>query len=222
MIPSLVPRTFGYGSGVLDPSGKTFIINIPKNASSYVLDWATHHGWCACLAKDTANVLEVIVLLRDPVERWISGIAQYIHTYILSVQGPNGPLFSHDAVTEHDYVMSAQGFSQQYTDLTERIIFDNAARFDDHVWPQKEIVQDILPLVARKYFRVDKHLDAKLVKYLQWHSVPNLDENRGSSNPSMKYLQDFFRKRLEIRPELQSRLQRHYQDDYELISQVLA
>lgn len=220
MIPALVPRAFGHGSGVLDPSGKIFIINIPKNASSYVLDWAQHHGWRAGLAQDTGHVQQVIVLLRDPIERWISGIAQYINTYILSVQGPNGPVFSHEAVTEHDYVMSAGTFCEQYTDATERVIFDNAARFDDHVWPQNEIVQNILCNVDRKYFWVDQQLDDKLAQYLAWQPMPNLDRNSGDSNPSTRALQEFFRKRLQIRPELRSRLQRHYQGDYALISTV--
>jgi hypothetical protein len=221
MIPALALRGFGHGSGVLDPSGKIFIVNIPKNASSYVLSWAQHHGWRAGLIEHAQQVQEVIVLLRDPIQRWISGMAQYINTYILSVQGPNGPVLPHEPITVHDYVMSSSAFAEQYTDLVERVIFDNAARFDDHVWPQNEIIQDILPTAPHKYFLVDQDLDRNLATYLGWRAAPDLDRNAGGSNPNIKYLQEFFRQRLFQRPELIDRLRRHYHADYELISRVL-
>lgn len=222
MISSLVHRGFGHGSGMLSPDGQVFIINIPKNASSFVHDWAIYHGWRAVMCQNLQGVAEMIVLLRDPIERWVSGIAQYINTYILGVQGPNGPVFPDEPVTVHDYVMDANRFIEQYTDATERLIVDNAARFDDHVWPQSEIVQDILPGSRRRYFRVDHTLDQALADGLGWQPVQHLmDHNSGSSNQNTRQLQEFFRQRLQIRPELLIRLRRHYQQDYRLIDQVL-
>ena len=221
MIPALALRGFGHGSGVVSPDGCVFIVNIPKNASSYVFDWAGRHGWRAAQAQDLGNVREMFVLLRDPIERWISGMAQYVNTYILSVHGPNGPVFSDEFITEHDYVMDAQQFINQYTDVTERLVIDNAARFDDHVWPQTEIIHDVLPGISRRYLRVDHDLDAKLGPLLGWQPWAGLDRNSGKDNTNMKSLQDFFRHRLAVRPELMTRVQRHYEKDIELISQVL-
>jgi len=221
MIPALALRGFGHGSGVVSPDGHVFIINIPKNASSYIFDWAGRQGWHAAVAQDLPDVQEMFVLLRDPIQRWISGMAQYINTYILSVHGPNGPIFSDQFITQHDYVMDAQRFIDQYTDVTERLVIDNAARFDDHVWPQAEIIQDVLPDTKRRYLRVDQALDAQISSLLGWQPLQGLDRNSGKRNANMNLLQDFFQQRLSSRPELVMRLQRHYQQDIDLIARVL-
>jgi len=57
-------------------------INIPKNASSFCHTVFTNNGWTMCHADDLvdgillAHTIKKIVVLRDPVERWISGFAQ--------------------------------------------------------------------------------------------------------------------------------------------------
>ena len=55
MIPQLVDRGFGYGSGTLSPNLSQFIVNIPKNASSYMLDWARRHQWMTTVADDHSD-----------------------------------------------------------------------------------------------------------------------------------------------------------------------
>ncbi len=222
MIPALALRGFGHGSGVLSPDHSQFIVNIPKNASSFVLDWAGRHGWHAAMAQHTTAVQEMIVLLRDPIERWVSGIAQYVNTYILSVQGPNGPVLPHEDTTELDYYMDAMRFIGQYTDVTERLIIHNAARVDDHVWPQTEIIEHLLPGVPRRYFRVDHELERNLSQYLGWRPMPGLDRNAGHTQPEIELLQNFFRRRLEMRPELIPRIEKQYQQDIELMQKVLS
>lgn len=219
MIPALVRRGFGYGSGVIDPRHERFLLNMPKNASSYMLDWSTRHGWRTALLSDHANVGEMIVILRDPIQRWISGVAQYVRSFILSVHGPNGPVFPGQAITRHDYVMTAHQFREQYTDLTERLFFDVIDRFDDHVWPQVELIPDT---VARKtWFYMDQDLNNRIGTYLGFDAIEGLDRNTGSKDRDTADIQDFFRERLRVRPELVSRLRRHYERDYELIDRVL-
>ena len=220
MIPALISRGFGHGSGVINPGHDQFIVNIPKNASSYMLDWASRHGWRAAQSADYHRINEMIVILRDPVDRWISGISQYICTYIQSVHGPNGPVFDGMAVTDRDYFLSADLFVDQYTDLVERLFIDVASRFDDHVWPQSELINDVLPGTPRTYFFLDQNLNKNIAIYLGFQDQDDLDRNQGSSNPEQKKIQEFFRNRLQIRPELKQRLMRHYQDDYDLIASV--
>jgi hypothetical protein len=196
------------------------MINVPKNASSYMLDWAGKHGWKSALADHFPSIDEMLVILRDPVERWVSGISQYICTYIQSVYGPNGPVFPGMTVTEHDYFLTADGFIDQYTDLTERLFIDSASRFDDHVWPQTEIINGVLAGVTRTYFYLDQDLNRNIADYLGFTEMPGLDFNKGDDNPEQKKIQAFFQDRLKKRPELKERLINHYHLDYSLIKSV--
>lgn len=219
MIPALVYRGFGHGSGIVDPTGEIFIINIPKNASSYILDWSSHHGWRTTVSYNTNQVKQMIVVLRDPLSRWLSGISQYLCTYILSVHGPNGPVFPGEPITSHDISMTATQFIDQYNPVAERLIMDVVSRFDDHVWPQHELIDGVLPDVPKKYFLVDE-IDQEFPKYLNWRLVENLDRNTGQNNHDMKILQAFFRDRLSLRPELVDRIKKHYRQDYELLTRI--
>lgn len=181
----LVERGFGYGTGQLNADCSQFLVSIPKNASSSLVDLLGAHGWSTAVVGDNcnwSNVKEVIVVLRDPVERWISGIVQYIHTYILYVHGPNTTKLAHETPTEFDYNMSADQFINQYNQVSERLLFDVINRFDDHVWPQNEFFKDLLPSVARKYFYLDQNFNSKISQYLKLdlNSIPhynNSDDN---------------------------------------------
>jgi len=221
MIPQLVDRGFGYGSGTLSPELSQFIVNIPKNASSYMLDWARRHQWITTVADDHSDTItEMIVILRDPLDRWVSGIVQYLNTYILSVQGPNGPVFTDEPYSPHNWPMDAVQWIDAYNQTTERLIFDVVNRFDDHVWPQHEFVENLLPAVKRKYFLLDHNFDAAIVDYLGFAPYPDLDSNSAGNNANMRLLQKFFVDRLQQRPDLAQRVIKAYAKDYELIART--
>jgi hypothetical protein len=221
MIPQLVDRGFGYGSGTLSPKLSQFIVNIPKNASSYMLDWARRHQWITTVADDHSDTItEMIVILRDPLDRWVSGIVQYLNTYILSVQGPNGPVFPDEPYSPHNWPMDAVQWIDGYNQTTERLIFDVVNRFDDHVWPQHEFVENLLPAVKRKYFLLDRNFDATIADYLGFAPYSDLDSNSASSNANMRLLQKFFVDRLQQRPDLAQRVIKAYAKDYELIART--
>lgn len=220
MIEELARRGYGYGSGMLSPDCSKFIVNIPKNASSYLVDWAGKEGWTSAVVGDLCGwhlVNEMIVVLRDPVDRWVSGIAQYLNTYILSVKGPNGPIYKNEDMTVHDYGMTADHWIKNYNQNSERLIFDVISRFDDHTWPQHEFFENLLPLVNRKYFYLDEHLDTHIIGQLGFKKRNDLDRNRGTDHIRIKQLQEFFQHRLNIRPELQERIKLHYHKDYEYL-----
>ena len=67
---------------MVSPDLKHAWINIPKNASSFVQKVLDDNGWTMCHTDDlvdgilTAHTIKKIVVLRDPIERWISGFAQ--------------------------------------------------------------------------------------------------------------------------------------------------
>ena len=169
---------------------------------------------------DWHKVKELIVVLRDPLERWISGIAQYLNTYILSVQGPNGPIFPGEAVTQFDSAFDANQFVNDYNPVVERLIFDQINRFDDHVWPQHEFFNNLLPDVPRKYFWLDRDFDHNISHYLNFARLNSLDKNDSRHNKNLHTLQQFFQQRLVVRPELAERVKKSYATDYQLIKQV--
>ena len=216
----LADRGYGYGSGILSPTHDRFVVNIPKNASSYLLDWGNHHGWTAAEINniDYSHTLqEVIVVLRDPMQRWISGIAQYLTGYVLNVSdaydwstGP-GP---------DDQQISADTFIEEYNQVVERLLFDNLNRFDDHVWPQCDFFQDLLVHIPKKFFYIDQNFDSNVSNYLGFLPIAGLDRNQGNANPDIRKIQQFIRGRLNTRPELQERVHRAYAQDYKIIKQV--
>lgn len=221
MNPALVGRGYGANSGMLSPNRTQFIANIPKNASSYILNWTRAHNWITATLDDNwPEVEEIIVVLRDPLNRWVSGMSQYLKSYILCPVGPNGPVFPGMTQGAEDYAMNADDFITAYNQTTERLIFDNVYRFDDHVWPQTDFVQHLRPHLPRSYFMIDKEFDAKFSSYLNLTAIDNLDRNDGSDNIDTKKLNDFLRHRLNTRPELVDRIKRAYSADYEFIKNV--
>ncbi len=220
MIEHLADRGYRYGSGLVSLDQARFIVNIPKNASSYLLDWGNHHGWTAAEINNTDYPLrlqELIVILRDPMQRWISGISQYLTGYVLNVFGvydwSTGP-------GPDDQSISADTFTEEYNQVVERLLFDNLSRFDDHVWPQCDFFQDLVPHVSRKFFYLDQNFESNISDHLGFAPMSGLDRNHGDTNPDTGKIQHFIRARLNTRPELQQRVHRAYAQDYKIIKQV--
>ena len=217
MIAQLAARGYGYGSGILSPDHDRFLLNIPKNASSYMLDWANRHGWTSTVIVQNNNIKEMIVCVRDPVQRWISGVGQYLTSYVLNVTGAysweTGP-------GPDDQQISGDDFIADYNQVVERLLFDNLSRLDDHVWPQIEFFENLLLTVPRKFFYIDQDFDQHIGEYLGFSPVSDLDRNRADSNPDTHKIQTFIRHRLNTRPELEQRVRKAYARDYELIKQV--
>lgn len=219
----LFDRGYTHGFGYVSPDRTQFLAAIPKNSSSFMKDALKQHGWTFGNALDSATqqqTQEVIVVLRDPVDRWISGFVQYIQTYILYPHGPNTPHLAHEVPTKFDYSMTVEQFKEQYNQLSERLIFDVINRFDDHVWPQTEVIEDLLPGIPRKYFVMGPDFDTKISQYLGLDLSNVTDRNSAKDNPVAQGLQDFFRERFELRPELRVRVANIYKDDYQLIEKA--
>jgi len=220
MINYLASRGYGYGTGFLSPKRTQFIVSIPKNASSYMLNWSNHHGWTSAVVDTTSRwgkVQEMIVILRDPVNRWVSGMGQYLTSYVLNVTGAysweTGP-------GPDDQQISSDNFIANYNHVVERLLFSNLHLFDDHVWPQIEFFENLLPWVPRKYFYMNQTFESDIGKYLNFNHIDGLDRNSGDTNPNTKKVQQFIKGRLNTRPELMQRVINAYEQDYKLIKEV--
>lgn len=215
----LADKGFTYGSGLISPDHTKFIVNIPKNASSYLQNWSHRNGWSVASAMDfSQSIKELVVILRDPEERWISGFAQYASGNILHAKR----FYSTDTGPGKDFqYMSAQEFIENYNPLTERLIFDNLELFDDHVWPQQCFFKDLLPTVSRKYFYIDNEFDQCIQQYLNFlNPEPDLDRNDSNNDPDKKLIKQFINNRLSQITELRATIKTAYAQDYQLIEQI--
>ncbi len=200
-------RDFGYGSGFISPDATQFYINIPKSASSFITSWMFLSGWTSttvgrCVI-DWNNVNEIIIVMRDPLDRWISGISQYIKGNILESDDPEG--FGE--------------FKIKYTDLTEKIIKDNLDIFDDHVWPQHCFFENILPDAKRKYMYIGNNFEQYLKQELNlvYPIPPDVDFNKSEDDQQQKELKQFFTERVQKDNNLRNAIQNTYKRDYEII-----
>jgi hypothetical protein len=177
------------------------------------LDWTTRNGWAAGQAQNQ-KFNQLIVVFRDPVERWISGVGQYLTSYVLNVTGAysweTGP-------GPNDQQISADQFISEYTTVVERLLFDQLSILDDHVWPQTDFFVNLKPEVPRIYIYLDQNFEKKIGNFLKISHINGLDCNKGSDNSETKKIIDFIKQRLNTRPELVDRIKSAYANDYAFI-----
>lgn len=203
-------RNFGYGSGALSPDNRSFYINIPKNASSFMNSCLAYHGWTTSTVNhwgtDWNKVENLVVVLRDPVDRWLSGISQYVKTYILS--------------TRLEEYLDFREFEKNYNLLSERLFFDQLHLFDDHVWPQYCFFDKILPNAPRTYFYVNKNLEDNIYRFFDFDTSENADLNYNNSadDRELGLLKTFFSNKVSNNEKLLRKIKESYETDYKIIN----
>ena len=203
------------GSGLIDAAHNRYIVNIPKNASSFILDWTGRNSWNTTKHPETFDLKEMIVVMRDPVERWISGFTQYASSWLI-----NASRFfdTCDGPGQDFQRMNGSDFVQAYNWLVERLIFDNAENFDDHTWPQTYFFQDIIPTIPRRFFYMHQGWVTEFQKYLDLTDpMPDLDRNDSDINVDQHAIKDFLRQRIRAVPELHTIIREAYEQDYDII-----
>lgn len=199
MLEHLVSRGYHPGGGLISPEG-VFYLNIPKNASTYTTNLLLDNGWdYRTLGKDSGAITKYIALVRDPVDRWISGFATYVTGYVLG------------------YGYGSDYFVEDYNTLTERVIFDTLV-FDDHTTEQVKFIEQV-DLSNTTFFKLNKTYVQDIARYLQidLHTNPALADNNSENNYDVKQISQFMRTRVEQDPALKEKIIRKYQCDYDLI-----
>ena len=79
------------GQALVSPCKKILVPTIPKNSSSWLKVWLRdENGWTLETgAHKKYTDTDVLVALRDPVERWLSGAAEYLSLYFDSTEVQN-------------------------------------------------------------------------------------------------------------------------------------
>jgi len=208
-----------YGGGWLSPDGKHFYIGIPKNASSFLGAWLTENGWQIMNFKgldvrntntDAPILEDIVVVLRDPIERFVSGFSQYVMSMI--VQPPwsrTMPVFD---ITDF----------RKFWPMVERIMVDVGPFFDDHTWPQYYFHEDILPHLPRKYFWLNpRHIQRLFMIEFGLNepseAVINNANRAVDQNPIILELQNLVKTSLE-NPDCMSKIRKEFAYDYQIIN----
>jgi hypothetical protein len=186
-----------FGECMSHPDTNLMYVHIPKNASSWtkpnLKDWGWEFYNYRC---DSLYSKHAIIVLRDPVERWLSGIAEYMCLY-------------HSAAdTAH--------FSKSLFDL----IFDRIA-FDDHTEKQCLFI-DGLDFDNCTFFWCDKNYRQHFSKFLNNHGMNNRYFNYDyqhvtEHNAERQKFKTVFQKALEQNSKYLNNLKKYFVQDYQLI-----
>jgi len=197
----LVKRGHTLGSGMIVPDRKYFYLKIPKNASTFTNNVLADNQWEFWNIED-GMFTEAILILRDPVERWISGITTYINLWILY----------------NDY--NSDQFINDYNKLVERFIFDTVI-FDDHTMPQTFFINNIPENIIKHYVWANRNTLVDSISNISGHRLAvkeNTFDNRKELTPGNNQIAEFIKSKLT--PGLLSKIQETYKEDYNLIDSV--
>jgi len=146
------------------PDQPIVYLNTPKCASSFMKTQLLNLGWQLrflqlgkWVAQDPTEMLpldeveKIIVVMRDPYDRWLSGMAEYFGEYF------------DDSESVFEYLDNP---------LTKHLISQQVA-FDDHTESQLFFLQNV-PLHKCIFFRQEEGLNYKISEYLREHlNIPN-------------------------------------------------
>lgn len=197
-----------YGQCYVDRSLDLMYVNIPKNASTFTK--VNNFGWTVDNYYQCEPTSTVLVVLRDPIERWLSGIAEYFNRYQPTLTD----------VTELLESYPASSTTKLYLDL----IF-NQISFDDHTEKQIRFIND-LEISKCVFFKCDVNFPRFYSDY--YKNTYNLDNtfnlgtwhNVTSSYPRKQRIKEIFKKIVQRNPQYRNQLVYHFRQDYELIKEV--
>lgn len=218
-------KWYGYtpGGGLLSPDGKYFLLQIPKNASTFLGNCLTANGW-TFKNLERINLKDVVQLavLRDPVDRWLSGFATYAALY----------LFEWGYGSDH--------FIDEYNPLVEKMVFTTLV-FDDHTAHQTMFLEQFDSSNEIVYFDCKREtLVDSLSKYTGFDIkvTDSIIDNSREDNYDTRNMYDFFKNKLDVKSKylkpmneverffnlkdisLRDRIYRIYQSDFKLIETV--
>ena len=176
---------------LVNPAGTHKIILIPKNASTWFKHNLAPQGWQSRDYRHCSG--RCLVVLRDPVDRWFSGVVQFCARKFPQVQ--------HHTITE-EFVQVI--FSQIELDehTQSQFVFFRDADLDntDFVWMEQNFVDGVKAWSGVTFAQPDP---VYTTAQDHWRQL----------------LRDKLIKIYHSRDDLQQRLQLYFQPEYEMIEQ---
>jgi len=172
-----------------DLNNKTYI-HIPKNASSFIKGVLIGSGGFWHHSQTLINSNENLIILRDPIDRWCSGITQYLHNNNLELSIDE--VF--DKITFDDHT-DLQTYFLQGVDLNHATFMsvDNNLKANLANW------------VYNNGYRTNVDIAIQ-------YNASN-EDNRVTTK-------DYYTNLLKQRPDLMLKLKKYFDADYELINRV--
>jgi len=175
-------------------------INIPKNASSWtkpnLKDWAwelyNYHT-------DNLYHKHALIVLRDPVERWLSGIAEYMYLYHRNT----------------DSVHLSKGFFD--------LVFDRVA-FDDHTDRQILFLQKV-DLDNCTFFECNDKFKTNFSDFLNNKGMSNSysryeDQHVTKNSPERLKFYNIFKQQLDTNSKYKQQVEWYFEKDHSLFNSV--
>lgn len=183
-----------FGECMSKPDRDLMYINIPKNASSWTKPNLRDWGW-EFYNYHTDNLNKhALVVLRDPVERWLSGIAEYMTLYHVNA----------DPTAWFD------------------LIFDRIA-FDDHTESQVLFLQNI-NLDNCTFFLCNENFKSNFSDFLNKNNMPNSydryeNQHVSANSPERSRFKNIFAQALQ-NSKYKQQVEWYFEKDYKLINSV--
>lgn len=175
-------------------------IHIPKNASSFIKSCLVNtRDWFHCEKFITNN--QYLIALRDPIDRWLSGMAQLIHS---------------DPITEWTEEL-----------IFSTITFDDHTEKQVYFLQSLNLDKDLNKCI---FFKVDDTLSSKFIKwqlenFVKWENTryPSTDVKKINVGTDTDGRAEIIQKLLTMidnNPDNLLKLKEHFADDYRLIESV--
>jgi hypothetical protein len=194
------------GGGLRSPDKKNFYLSIPKNASTYLSNTLLINGWhYHVLGDDSDKITHAMVVLKDPIDRWVSGVGTYISSWIL------GPGYGSDH------------FVENYNNLSERLLFETLI-LDDHTTPQIDYIEQLeqlLPGIPITYFKLDQFIiDNMGACITQPLTVTAVESNISEDHYDQQVIVKFIKSRIRADFTLKAKVVARFQQDYDFINRT--
>jgi hypothetical protein len=197
------PKGHMFGTCMTSRDRDLMYVNIPKNASSWTKPNLIDQKWeFYNYHFDHLYHKHALIVLRDPVERWLSGICEYFTLYHRN--------------------MDTTQINQAFIDLLMDTI-----TFDDHTEKQVYFIEGLDPRKCT-FFWCDKDYRLYFSQFLKNQGIPNpyayfeyqhTTENRQDGDTKRSDFKKIFAPLLNKSKYLE-RVKQHYEKDYKLINRV--
>lgn len=206
------------GDGMVSQDGQHFYVNIPKNASSFIK---------SCLESLDFKYSNIqyhhsatpIVVLRDPIDRWVSGIYEYLLMYHVNLV---------DGLCE-PYCRGKLDFAPLFNqELLMAVIFDRIT-FDDHTERQVAFLQNIdlnksKFLIYGQNFSHDFSAMINTLGYKNSFNMLPVENGGGGELGTLEYKRRNFKTLLnefiDSNQTVKSKLLKWFELDYQLLQRV--